>query len=104
MRPKIHFAPEKGWMNDPNGLVFYSPFKGILSFPRKLTLHKTLEGYRLHHKFYTLTDIFESDICESNLCEGVTYTKNQDFETLIDGCVKEMIFNNGYSCMTSYID
>lgn len=79
-------------------------FKGILSFPRKLTLHKTLEGYRLHHKFYTLTDIFESDICETNLCEGVTYTKNQDFETLIDGCVKEMIFNNGYSCMTSYID
>ena len=21
-RPKIHFSPEKGWMNDPNGMVY----------------------------------------------------------------------------------
>ena len=22
-RPQFHFSPEKKWMNDPNGLVFY---------------------------------------------------------------------------------
>ena len=22
-RPRIHFSPKKGWMNDPNGPVFY---------------------------------------------------------------------------------
>ena len=22
-RPQYHFSPEKGWMNDPNGLVYY---------------------------------------------------------------------------------
>ena len=21
-RPKIHFSPEKGWMNDPHGMVY----------------------------------------------------------------------------------
>lgn len=21
-RPKIHFSPETGWMNDPNGMVY----------------------------------------------------------------------------------
>ena len=21
-RPKIHFSPEKGWMNDPNGMFY----------------------------------------------------------------------------------
>jgi sucrose-6-phosphate hydrolase SacC (GH32 family) len=22
-RPQFHFTPEKNWMNDPNGLVYY---------------------------------------------------------------------------------
>jgi len=23
-RPQFHFTPEKNWMNDPNGLVYYA--------------------------------------------------------------------------------
>ena len=32
-RPQIHFTPDKNWVNDPNGMVYY---KGKL---RKLHLH-----------------------------------------------------------------
>src|SRR4051794_6543002 len=23
-RPQIHFSPEKGWMNDPNGMIYFN--------------------------------------------------------------------------------
>src|SRR4051794_17021355 len=23
-RPQIHFSPKKGWMNDPNGMLYYN--------------------------------------------------------------------------------
>ena len=32
-RPKIHFSPEEGWMNDPNGMVYVCLL--YTSFPMK---------------------------------------------------------------------
>ena len=68
-------------------------FKGILSYPRKISLKETDEGYRLHHEF------FPSPQKE----KLVRYEKSDDREMLEDGCVKECISENGLIAKTSYV-
>ena len=68
-------------------------FKGILSYPRRLTLKLTPDGYRLYQEFYPTPEDHP----------GVSYDKNEDEEILIDGCVSERISAGGSYALTSYI-
>lgn len=69
-------------------------FKGILSYPRRLTLKETPEGYRLKHEFFPAPQDEDK----------VTYNKSEAEEMLIDGCVFEKITHYGAHIMTSYLD
>ena len=31
-RPQIHFTPQTGWMNDPNGLIYYKGYHMFFQF------------------------------------------------------------------------
>lgn len=72
-------------------------FRGILSYPRKLTLVRTEDGYRLHHEFFPEPGCFlkEPD-------HGITYTKSEDEVILQDGCVREIVRNDGLLPITAY--
>ncbi len=60
-------------------------FKGILSYPRKLTLKMTQNGYRLRHEFFPKPDPGY----------GIIYRKSEDEEMIFDGCVSEKITIDG---------
>ena len=60
-------------------------FKGILSYPRKLTLKMTENGYRLRHEFFPKPDPGY----------GIIYRKSEDEEMIFDGCVSEKITLDG---------
>ena len=70
-------------------------FRGILSFPRKLSLVKTENGYRLKQAF--AVDSFEG-------CEGVDHSRVVSKETLTDHCVSETITDDGLTVFTNYIN
>ena len=87
-------------------------FKGILSFPRKLQLKKTNAGYRLCHSFiegerdeesvsYERITGEESITCEKNaIAEDAVIVE----ESIIDGCVKEVLKDGGFTAFTLYIN
>ncbi|MBP5492918.1 MAG: glycoside hydrolase family 32 protein [Clostridiales bacterium] len=65
-------------------------FRGIQCLPRKLTVRKTENGYRLHHAFWKVPQ------------DEVDYRKTQNEELLIDGCVTEILREDGFLPLTSY--
>jgi fructan beta-fructosidase len=68
-------------------------FKGTLSYPRKIELRKTSEGYRLHHEFYP---------CPEGTA-GIFYEKNEEEEKLTDRIILETIKENGFIPSTNYM-
>ncbi len=61
-------------------------FRGIQSYPRKLTLQKTETGYRLHHEFYPDPAAFEGEL---------SYIRSETEEKIADGCVTEILGEKG---------
>ena len=65
-------------------------FRGIMSYPRKLSLCDTPDGYRLKHEFYPASEDMSKQ--ESDLfCEKII---------LVDGCVREEISEDGLVAKT----
>jgi fructan beta-fructosidase len=77
-------------------------FKGILSYPRKLTLRMTEKGYRLCHEFWPAPT--EERVGSVGAEAGFKYEKTEDGELLTDGCVSEKILKDGLIAVTSYIN
>jgi len=67
-------------------------FRGVMSYPRRLSLVKNNESYCLKQSFYP-TPI--------NYKDSLYYT-DQGREELIDGCVQEVIKDEGINVYTSY--
>ena len=85
------------WLGDfseeaKNAPTIKDGFKGIMSYPRKLTLKENNGEYRLSHSFYPTP----------NSGNGVRYEKTDTEETLIDSCVKERIKENGLMAFTQF--
>ena len=66
-------------------------FQGVLSYPRLLKIKETPGGYRLWQAFYPVP-----------LPDGVDYNETSDGAEFTDGCVKEIIKDNGFLTITSY--
>ncbi len=69
-------------------------FRGILSFPRKLSLVKSENGYVLRQEFYP---------ADLKGCKEVTFTEEPGRQTLQDHCVSETISQKGLVAKTNYI-
>ncbi len=68
-------------------------FRGVLSFPRKLSLTKQGEEYHLKHAFIK-TDFKEY--------KDVTFTEDEEGIWLTDHCVSEFISKDGLRALTNY--
>ena len=66
-------------------------FRGVMSYPRKLELIKTPEEYRIKQSFYPAPD---TDV------KG--YEKGENTESFRDGCVREILSENGL-CSETYL-
>ena len=70
-------------------------FRGIQCYPRKLTLRKTEDGWRLRQVLFPKPDEASSDYI---------FRKNGDEEILQDGCVREVIRRDGLWTSTEIFD
>ena len=68
-------------------------FRGVLSFPRKLSLVGSGRRFYLKHAF--CTKAFAGS-------EGVRFVADQDGENLVDHCVSERITQDGTRAFTNY--
>ena len=67
-------------------------FRGIQSYPRRLSLCRCDKGYRLHHEFYPRLEDGQPG-----------YLSDMSGETLVDGCVIDKLGQNGFIPYTSYL-
>lgn len=70
-------------------------FRGIQCYPRKLTLRKTEDGWRLRQVLFPEPEEGSSKY---------DFRKNGDEQVLIDGCVREVIRKDGLWTGTSIFD
>ena len=74
-RPKIHFSPEEGWMNDPNGMVYVD---GVYHFFYQKYPYDTSWG-PMHWGHSVTTDMISWEQLPAALAPDQDYDRNGCF-------------------------